>query len=69
MPHTGDLPNTVFTTAHSSVTIAPFNYLLGDPSRATKQQVELKIQNQTATVKNFGAIEAACTIDQVSPLV
>ncbi|GME48726.1 Major facilitator superfamily [Neofusicoccum parvum] len=35
VPHTGDLPNTVFTTAHSGLHIAPLNYLPGDPSRET----------------------------------
>ena len=38
MPHTGDLPNTVFSTAHSSMLIEPLNYLLGDPSQASSQR-------------------------------
>ncbi|KXJ85223.1 copper amine oxidase [Microdochium bolleyi] len=62
MPHTGDLPNTVFTTAHSAVIISPFNYLRGDPSRASKQQVEIALsENNPATVKTWGAQAATCS--------
>ncbi|KAH7128703.1 copper amine oxidase, partial [Dendryphion nanum] len=41
VPHTGDLPNTIMTTAHSSMRLEPFNYLLGDPSIGTAQQVRI----------------------------
>ena len=41
VPHTGDLPNTVFTSAHSSVMLSPINYLPGDPSRQTVNMVRL----------------------------
>lgn len=67
MPHTGDLPNTVFTTAHSAMIISPFNYLAGDPSRATKQQVEIAIaQDKPTTIKTWGAKTGTCsTINKV----
>lgn len=67
MPHTGDLPNTVFTTAHSAMIISPLNYLSGDPSRASKQQVEIAIHgNNNATIKTWGAQPATCSsINQV----
>lgn len=66
MPHTGDLPNTVFSTAHSAITIAPFNYLPGDPSRATTQQVRIdSFQGGNGSVTNFGAKPATCSVDSV----
>lgn len=45
MPHTGDLPNTVFTTAHSGVQFMPLNYLLSDPSRETVNQVRIDYED------------------------
>lgn len=39
VPHTGDLPNTVFTTAQSAVHFMPVNYFEGDVSRRTRQMV------------------------------
>ncbi|KAF3067550.1 Membrane primary amine oxidase [Trichoderma lentiforme] len=45
-PHTGDLPNTVFTTAHSALIIEPLNYLDLDASRATSQQVRLNYKDE-----------------------
>ena len=67
MPHTGDLPNTVFSTAHSAITIEPFNYLPGDPSRATTQQVRINnsIQGGNNSVTNFGAKPVTCSVDSV----
>ncbi|KAJ1329863.1 diamine oxidase [Microdochium nivale] len=71
MPHTGDLPNTVFTTAHSAMIISPFNYLAGDPSRASKQQVEIALtENKPASVKTWGVKAATCSTinqNQVNP--
>lgn len=66
MPHTGDLPNTVFSTAHSAITIEPFNYLPGDPSRATTQQVRINSsQGGNGSVTNFGAKPVTCSVDSV----
>lgn len=57
VPHTGDLPNTVFTTAQSSMQILPHNYLLRDPSRNTRHTVRIDYSNDDGVtdVKTFGA--------------
>jgi primary-amine oxidase len=55
VPDTSDLPNTVFTSAQSGISIQPQNYLLGDASRATRQQVRVAYDSGNVTVKNFGA--------------
>lgn len=65
MPHTGDLPNTVFSTAHSAITIEPFNYNLGDPSQASTQQVLIKTTDKGPEFTRYGAQEATCPIDLV----
>jgi primary-amine oxidase len=70
MPHTGDLPNTVFTTAYSAMTIEPFNYNAGDPSMATSQRVLLKSgeTGAPAEITRYGAVEGTCPIDMVRNL-
>ena len=66
MPHTGDLPNTVFTTAYSALIIEPFNYLPGDPSRATTQQIRIDSPDGgNRSVTTFGAVPASCPVDMV----
>ncbi|KAI0030480.1 copper amine oxidase [Vararia minispora EC-137] len=57
VPHTGDLPNTVFSTAQGSMLISPHNYLLHDPSRDTRQTVRIDYDDTKGveTVKTFGA--------------
>ncbi|EWG42608.1 hypothetical protein FVEG_04368 [Fusarium verticillioides 7600] len=69
MPHTGDLPNTVFSTAHSSMLIEPMNYLLGDPSQASSQQVLIKTTDGKPEITRYGAKEATCPVDlaQLNP--
>ncbi|OBS29614.1 hypothetical protein FPOA_03550 [Fusarium poae] len=71
MPHTGDLPNTVFSTAHSAMLIEPFNYNVGDPSQASSQQVLIKVNKEggKAEVVTHGAKNATCPIDlaQLNP--
>lgn len=66
IPHTGDLPNTVFSTAHTSMLIEPFNYLAGSPHRATKQMVQLRSSNGTTAITRYGATPANCAVDSVS---
>lgn len=66
VPHTGDLPNTVFTTAHSGVTFMPSNFFTIDQSRSTVNQVRINYSNGTATaVDTFGQKETSgtCEID------
>ncbi len=68
LPHTGDLPNTVFTTAHSGVQFMPLNYYEGDISRQTRQMVRINYDEDDkggkAVVKTFGAESVAeCSVD------
>lgn len=61
LPHTGDLPNTVFTTAHSAVQFMPLNYYEKDISRETRQMVRINYDDGvTEQVKTFGADQADC---------
>lgn len=65
VPHTGDLPNTVFSTAHSAVMLTPVNYLLGDPSRQTVNMVRLNYGGgNLSQVEMFGqqVLSAECDI-------
>ncbi|PKK54618.1 hypothetical protein CI102_891 [Trichoderma harzianum] len=63
-PHTGDLPNTVFTTAHSAIVIEPLNYLDLDASRATSQQVRLNYKDgKVQSVKTFDSQNVTCHVD------
>ncbi|KAJ5745952.1 membrane copper amine oxidase [Penicillium odoratum] len=64
VPHTGDLPNTVFTTAHSGVQFMPLNYLLGDPSRETVNMVRVVYDDgNVSAVHTFGQHDDQCTLD------
>ncbi|KAL2216423.1 copper amine oxidase [Thermoascus aurantiacus ATCC 26904] len=64
VPDTSDLPNTVFTTAQSSLTILPQNYLLSDPSQQTVQQVRINYANGTVQkVETFGSLQPTCELD------
>ncbi|KAF7290310.1 Amine oxidase [Mycena chlorophos] len=58
VPHTGDLPNTVFTYAQSAFLVTPHNYLEHDPSRVTRQMLRIDY-NTTGVqlVKQFGAVQ------------
>ncbi|GAA5905162.1 hypothetical protein JCM6882_000397 [Rhodosporidiobolus microsporus] len=63
VPHTGDLPNTVMTTARAGLVFTPHNYLLGDPSRQTAQQIRLNYNSSAekvvSDVVTFGAQKPA----------
>ncbi|KAK0820778.1 hypothetical protein LTR75_001364 [Friedmanniomyces endolithicus] len=64
IPHTGDLPNTVFTTAHSGVHFMPLNYYAGDISRQTVNMIRINYDNGTVSeVETFGQQEALCEVD------
>ncbi|PPQ63631.1 hypothetical protein CVT24_004383 [Panaeolus cyanescens] len=60
LPHTGDLPITLISTAQSSVIFSPHNYLLSDPSRQTVQQVELDLMGEKVAVDTYGKKVASC---------
>lgn len=64
VPHTGDLPNTVFTTAQSSVMITPHNYFYGDISRHSSQMIRVNYDDEGATdVETFGQQMAMGKVD------
>ncbi|KAK6910889.1 hypothetical protein I203_104924 [Kwoniella mangroviensis CBS 8507] len=64
VPHTGDLPNTVFSTAQSGMVLTPHNYLLSDPSRQTSQQIRIDYDEGDVTdVYTFGSEQAFGEID------
>ncbi|KAL9609939.1 MAG: hypothetical protein Q9167_005335 [Letrouitia subvulpina] len=63
-PDTSDLPNTVFTSAHSSMIIAPQNYLLGDPSRSTIHQTRINfVKGAVTDALTFGTKQPTCALD------
>ncbi|KAH7408662.1 copper amine oxidase [Phaeosphaeria sp. MPI-PUGE-AT-0046c] len=63
MPTTSDLPTTMFTSAHSAIRFEPFNYLAGDPSVASSQQVRIDYdeEGKVAFVEEFGKKMGTCT--------
>ncbi|CAO2648787.1 Nn.00g097360.m01.CDS01 [Neocucurbitaria sp. VM-36] len=63
MPHTGDLPNTMFTAAHSAIRFEPLNYLDGDPSVASNQQVRVHYSEDGSieSIEEFGKLLANVT--------
>lgn len=64
VPHTSDLPNTVFTTAHSGVQFMPLNYLMGDPSRQTTNQVRINYSHgNTTAVETSGQQSQSSMLD------
>ncbi|KAK3384889.1 copper amine oxidase [Podospora didyma] len=57
VPHSGDLPNTVMTTAHSGIQFTPSNYFDIDQSRQTVNQVRINYgKGQAAKVDTFGQV-------------
>ncbi|KAF7361132.1 Amine oxidase [Mycena sanguinolenta] len=66
VPHTGDMPNTVFTTAQSAFIISPHNYLLRDASRTTRQMVRIDYNSSgVQLVKEFGGNMASGVVNIV----
>ena len=65
IPDTSDLPNTVFTTAHSGVILTPSNYNdNGDASRATIHQTRINVINGTVIdALTFGTRQPTCSLD------
>ncbi|KAL5466384.1 hypothetical protein PMIN07_003676 [Paraphaeosphaeria minitans] len=61
VPHTGDLPNTDMTSAHSAMRLEPLNYLLNDPSIQTSQQV--RVNHTSGEVETFDAQMANCSVN------
>ncbi|KAK3989769.1 putative copper amine oxidase [Cladorrhinum sp. PSN332] len=73
IPHSGDLPNTVMTTAHSGIQFMPSNYFEGDQSRKTVNQIRINYADGAATnvetfgqfdmTKSDGSCSATCKLD------
>lgn len=64
VPHTGDLPNTVFTTAQSAVHFMPLNYFEGDQSRKTRNMVRIDYDGgEVSDVEMFGQNEGLCAVE------
>lgn len=63
LPHTGDLPVTMFSSAHSAMRFEPLNYLEGDPSVESNQQIRIDFDEEGAIehVEEFGKIVADTT--------
>lgn len=60
----GDLPNTVFSTAHSGVQFMPLNYFDTDISKQTVNMVRINYNGgNVSKVKTFGQEEATCSVD------
>jgi primary-amine oxidase len=71
IPHSGDIPNTLMTTASSSVMLVPHNFHDRDPSRAAVQGVSLKMKSKEdgggSDVKYYGAkYKGGIKVDLVS---
>ncbi|KAI8241344.1 hypothetical protein K4K57_000053 [Colletotrichum sp. SAR 10_99] len=64
VPHTGDLPTTVFTTAHSGIQFMPANYFEVGPNVETVNMVRINYHDgNTTDVLTFGAETDACGLD------
>ncbi|TVY73173.1 Membrane primary amine oxidase [Lachnellula suecica] len=63
VPHTGDIPNTVFSTSQSGISISPHNYLLRDPSRQSSHIVYINKTASTLTAETYGGEVATCVFD------
>ncbi|KAH7144289.1 copper amine oxidase [Dactylonectria estremocensis] len=64
VPNTGDLPTTVFTTAHSGVQFVPTNYFNIGANVETVNMVRISYQNGVTTdVVTFGAYDGTCDLD------
>ncbi|CAH0000091.1 unnamed protein product [Clonostachys byssicola] len=63
IPHTGDLPTTVFTTAHSGIQFMPSNYFEVGPNQETINMVRVDYSDGKVTdVVNFGSSKEVCEL-------
>ena len=64
VPQTADLPNTVFTTAHSSVQLVPMNYDPINPSTQTVQMARINYdKGKVTTLDMFAQNKEDCELD------
>lgn len=62
VPHTGDLPNTVFTTAHSGIQFMPLNYFDADTGKQTVNMVRINYGGgNISQVESFGQKQGDAT--------
>ncbi|GAA5820220.1 hypothetical protein JCM3770_006065 [Rhodotorula araucariae] len=56
VPHTGDISNTVHTSAHAGIRLSPHNYLYNNPAQQTSQMVRINYaEGDVSDVLTFGA--------------
>jgi len=63
VPHTGDLPNTVMTSAHAAIQFLPSNYLPGDPSVRAASRVRVNYEKGVVNVTKVGRPSDVCVND------
>lgn len=64
VPHTGDIPNTVMTTAQSAMLLTPNNYFLSDPSRQVTNMMRINYgADNVSTADTFGSVAPNGTIN------
>lgn len=69
-PHTGDLPNTLTSTAQSAFILAQHNYLNADPSRASRLKTEIQFDdNKVTKVDDSGCKPYAGTYEMAGSVV
>jgi len=67
-PTTGDLPTTMFTSAHGGVRLEPMNYFDENPAKRTSQMVRVNRGDLAAggkKVETFGAVRGNCSVPVV----
>lgn len=65
LPSSGDIPNTLFNIAHTSVQIVPVNFHETDPSRETGHRVRIDLNATTGMADNvelFGQEDGTCAV-------
>ncbi|KAI4601929.1 hypothetical protein KJ359_010795 [Pestalotiopsis sp. 9143b] len=64
VPHTGDLPNSMFTVAHAGAVFSPSNFFDTDQSRQTVNQVRINYADGAAAeVQTFGQKDESFELD------
>ncbi|ANZ77817.1 BA75_04703T0 [Komagataella pastoris] len=69
LPNSNDLPNTIFSTAHASFMLTPFNYFDSENSRDTTQQVFYTYDDETeeSNWEFYGNDWSSCGLEVPEP--
>ncbi|AOA62681.1 Lysyl oxidase [Komagataella phaffii CBS 7435] len=69
LPNSNDLPNTIYSTAHASFMLTPFNYFDSENSRDTTQQVyyEYDADTKESTWEFYGNDWSSCDLEIQEP--